>query len=82
MPPSKKKTANKKPKFQRPAGFGGGGDRTDDQGEIVVKVFLLDESNRSAVKPLKGNIVVTERVANATVTEVAQAVREALFPEE
>lgn len=49
----------------------------DNEGTIVIKVFLASYGHR----PVKGNMVKSIRIKNGKVSEVASAITEALFKE-
>jgi len=53
--------------------------KPDARGQVVVRVMLQDPRNKTAVVHLSGNLRDDIFVEGATVSEVAAAVRAALF---
>ena len=59
------------PPFRRPIRLGDGPNTVDARGRIEIRCALIEAGNR----PIKGNIIRSVVVADATVSEVLAAVR-------
>lgn len=78
MPPKSKKS--NKPKFQR-ATPRRDAESTDDVGKVFVKIDL-ECPERGGHRHKKGNIIRTITIKDAKVSDVADAIDAALFPED
>lgn len=65
--------------FERPARAGTPRNTRDDRGTIKVMI-VLQVRGAGGFRPSRGNIVRTFTVANAKVSQVAQRLKEAVFP--